>query len=398
MRNFYRKNNVVPLFSFLLLACAAFFYSCSMISSDEAADSSASISFKITDNFVKTIRGGVTSRAASVPESEANSKEAELDTKNLYLEILILGSYTATKTVSFSEETKVKFSGIPIGSQVYAEARIYIKESEESSVLIEETSEENASTENSTETENSSEQTSGGDSAKEIVIYTGKSETITIQEGENRLPLTLKKVEAEKYTITVSGEIENGTVTVSKEKAEAGETITITATPDDGWEINSLTVTDSDGNEIELDSDGTFTMPESEVTITAEFVEEPITLATALKNGAEIVCAYNQTKWGDTSTETITFKYESGSYTKTAGSSSFSNATLTFDEAENTLTLYFTDDVYIDTTIFYINTSKYKYQREQDTSNTGATSGAKVSFKSITINGENITSSLTQGS
>lgn len=58
MRNFYRKNNVVPLFSFLLLACAAFFYSCSMISSDEAADSSASISFKITDNFVKTIRGG----------------------------------------------------------------------------------------------------------------------------------------------------------------------------------------------------------------------------------------------------------------------------------------------------------------------------------------------------
>ena len=396
MRNFCRKNSVVSLFSFLLLACTVFFYSCSMISSDEAADSSASISFKITDNFVKTIRGGVASRAASVPESEANSKEAELDTKNLYLEISILGSYTAIKTVSFSEETKVKFSGIPIGSQVYAEARIYIKESEESSVLIEETSEENASTENSTETENSSEQTSGGDSAKEIVIYTGKSETITIQEGENRLPLTLKKVEAEKYTITVSGEIENGTVTVSKEKAEAGETITITATPDDGFALVSYRVIDSEGNAIEV-IDGTFTMPESEVTITAEFVEEPITLATALKNGAEIVCAYNQTKWSDTSTETITFKYESGAYTKTAGSSSFSNATLTFDEAENTLTLYFTDDVYIDTTVFYLNTSQYKYQRNYDESGY-ASSGATVSFKSISINGTDITSSLTQGS
>ena len=120
-------------------------------------------------------------------------------------------------------------------------------------------------------------------------------------------------------------------------------------------------------------------------------------LATALKAGAEIVCAYSETKWGDTNQVSCSFKYENGAYTNTT-TSGYTAATLTFDETENTLTVVFTEDIYIDTTIFYISSSQYKYNRVRDESSSSATSGSTMSFSSITINGEDITSTLTQSS
>ena len=71
---------------------------------------------------------------------------------------------------------------------------------------------------------------------------------------------------------------DNGKIETSDDKAEAGDEVTITVTPDDGYVVDKIAITDEDGNEIEVtdNGDGTFTfsMPDSDISIEAEFVEE----------------------------------------------------------------------------------------------------------------------------
>ena len=82
------------------------------------------------------------------------------------------------------------------------------------------------------------------------------------------------------YKITI-GDMENGTVTANPTAAKAGATVTLTATPDEGYAVGTVTVTDRFGNAVRVteNSDGTytFTMPNGQVTVNATFVqvEEP---------------------------------------------------------------------------------------------------------------------------
>lgn len=75
-------------------------------------------------------------------------------------------------------------------------------------------------------------------------------------------------------------ETPGGTVTVSPSRASRGRTVTITAAPDTGFALESLTVLDSRGNEIALTDKGngkyTFTMPASRVTVEASFAPAPL--------------------------------------------------------------------------------------------------------------------------
>ncbi len=67
----------------------------------------------------------------------------------------------------------------------------------------------------------------------------------------------------------------NGTVTVSPKSASKGSTVTITATPDAGYQLTTLTVTDNNGKEVSLTDKGSgayaFTMPGGKVSINAVF-------------------------------------------------------------------------------------------------------------------------------
>ena len=78
------------------------------------------------------------------------------------------------------------------------------------------------------------------------------------------------------YAVTAP-DAENGTVRVSPGRASRGTTVTITVTPDEGYELESLTVLDSRDNEIALTDKGdgkyTFTMPAGRVTVEASFAE-----------------------------------------------------------------------------------------------------------------------------
>ena len=81
------------------------------------------------------------------------------------------------------------------------------------------------------------------------------------------------------YAVTTP-ETPGGTVTVSPSRASSGRTVTITATPDLGYELESLTVLNSRGEEIALTDKGdgkyTFTMPASRVTVEATFTPAPL--------------------------------------------------------------------------------------------------------------------------
>ena len=79
------------------------------------------------------------------------------------------------------------------------------------------------------------------------------------------------------YEITVN-DTEHGTITTSPSgTAVAGSIVTVTITPDEWYKLATLTVEDENESPITVNGDGntrTFTMPESNVTISATFVEK----------------------------------------------------------------------------------------------------------------------------
>ena len=70
---------------------------------------------------------------------------------------------------------------------------------------------------------------------------------------------------------------EGGTVTKDPAAAKAGETVTLTPAPEEGYEVGDVTVTDRFGDTVEVteNADGTytFTMPNGQVSVNVTFVE-----------------------------------------------------------------------------------------------------------------------------
>lgn len=86
-----------------------------------------------------------------------------------------------------------------------------------------------------------------------------------------------------RYAVTVPDKTENGSLSVTPKNAKKGSDVTITATPDKGYEVDDIVAKDAKGNKLTLKDNGdgtyTFTMPASKVTVTAAFAEkkaEPI--------------------------------------------------------------------------------------------------------------------------
>ena len=78
------------------------------------------------------------------------------------------------------------------------------------------------------------------------------------------------------YAVTFSDMISNGTVTAGKAFAAEGDTVTLTVTPDEGYELDDVVVTyrDADGNWKYVPvTDNTFVMPAAEVIVNAYFGE-----------------------------------------------------------------------------------------------------------------------------
>ena len=80
------------------------------------------------------------------------------------------------------------------------------------------------------------------------------------------------------YPVSVPDKTDHGSVTVSPKNASAGSTVTITVKPDSGYVLETISVTDKNGNDLKLTDKGngkyTFTMPASKVEIKVTFMED----------------------------------------------------------------------------------------------------------------------------
>ena len=82
---------------------------------------------------------------------------------------------------------------------------------------------------------------------------------------------------APRYDVAVSDGA-HGSVTVSPKSASKGSTVTVTVTPDKGYALETLAITDKNGSALNLTDQGggqyTFTMPSSPVTVAATFMDD----------------------------------------------------------------------------------------------------------------------------
>ncbi len=80
------------------------------------------------------------------------------------------------------------------------------------------------------------------------------------------------------YPVTAPDRADNGAVSVSPKNAIQGSTVTVKVTPDSGYVVDEVAVTDNRGNEVKLTQTGagkyTFTMPAGAVTVKPTFVRE----------------------------------------------------------------------------------------------------------------------------
>lgn len=102
----------------------------------------------------------------------------------------------------------------------------------------------------------------------DTVVFTPNYRDITVLGG-----IASGTQGVEGYSVAV----ENGVVTASDNwfKAAKGETVRLTVAPDDGYELDSLSVeTAEDGAEVEVAADGSFVMPGSAVTVSVALKRE----------------------------------------------------------------------------------------------------------------------------
>ena len=84
------------------------------------------------------------------------------------------------------------------------------------------------------------------------------------------------------YTVTIADGIENGTVNTDKSTAAKGDTVTLTLSAKDDYELETISVKDADNNDVSVKkvtegSKYTFTMGESNVTVSATFKKKVVT-------------------------------------------------------------------------------------------------------------------------
>ena len=87
------------------------------------------------------------------------------------------------------------------------------------------------------------------------VEYTGNLDTVTT------------------YNLRVSNDIKGGTITADKTSAAAGETVTLTITPNAGYQLKSVSINGAEDKRVIGKTTVTFTMPAEDVEISATFAE-----------------------------------------------------------------------------------------------------------------------------
>ena len=86
------------------------------------------------------------------------------------------------------------------------------------------------------------------------------------------------------YQVNIANDIKNGSVSANLSTANAGDIISLKASPNQGYKFDRFIVKDSQGKEIPIIANS-FTMPESAVSISASFIEYDPELGILIKDG-----------------------------------------------------------------------------------------------------------------
>ncbi len=128
------------------------------------------------------------------------------------------------------------------------------------------------------------------------------------------------------HNVTIA-ETTNGTVTADKESCPEADEVTLTVTPDEGYELDALTVTDADGNNVKV-TGNTFEMPLTDVTVTATFKKLPNDVDVTVESGNDIYAAVMEAADGaPVKNLTITLE-EDGEYTLSKTLNAAGNVTI----------------------------------------------------------------------
>lgn len=114
------------------------------------------------------------------------------------------------------------------------------------------------------------------DSSSETVTFTMPSGNVTFTANWSSIGGGSSSSSGD-YSISMNTG-SNGKISVSPSRADKGDTVTITVKPDSGYVLDTLTVTDKNGDSVKLtekdENRYTFTMPASKVTVKATFTAE----------------------------------------------------------------------------------------------------------------------------
>ena len=102
--------------------------------------------------------------------------------------------------------------------------------------------------------------------------------------GEN--PPTFEVTQGTQYSVTVDSNIANGKISVDNAKPYEGDTVTVTATPDSDYVLDTVKFNGESANVV--GNKATFTMPNKNVTVTATFRtanKYTVTIASDITNG-----------------------------------------------------------------------------------------------------------------
>ncbi len=122
-------------------------------------------------------------------------------------------------------------------------------------------------------------------------------------------------------------ETANGTVKASKQYPQEGEEITLTVTPAEGYELESLTVKDAGDAEVTV-TDNKFTMPATDVTVTATFKKLPVDVNITVESGKDIAAEVETAADGAPIKSITVTLAENGEYTVSKSLTSQGNVTI----------------------------------------------------------------------
>ncbi len=186
---------------------------------------------------------------------------------------------------------------------------------------------------------------------------------VTTAEGNNTdvIAITTKSASATTYTITTNSST-GGTCSANPTQAEAGATITLTATPNTGYKLSGWTVLDGNADNVTV-TNNQFIMPASNVEVEAIFAKIEYTITAKLTNAT--AAANNPTTATiDDEELKLTFAANDGyelpaSITVVMGSTTLvDDDSYTWDNAKGVLEIVAFDDVQGNISITIVATAK----------------------------------------